>query len=93
MTIWEPLRHPRLNEGIGFVYLALGIAIILSLVSYRPADLSWNTVGISVKPLNLIGKAGAHASDLLLQLGGSASFHRSGATLCTRLEAAPFRSN
>jgi DNA segregation ATPase FtsK/SpoIIIE, S-DNA-T family len=56
------------------VYLALGIAIILSLVSYHPADLSWNTVGISVKPLNLIGKAGAHASDLLLQLGGLGAF-------------------
>ena len=74
MTILGPTRHPRLNEGIGFVYLALGIAIILSLVSYHPADLSWNTVGISVKPLNLIGKAGAHASDLLLQLGGLGAF-------------------
>src|SRR6476469_11146128 len=74
MTILGPTRHPRLNEGIGLVYLALGIAIILSLVSYRPADLSWNTVGIAAKPLNLIGKAGAHASDLLLQLGGLGAF-------------------
>jgi S-DNA-T family DNA segregation ATPase FtsK/SpoIIIE len=74
MTILGPTRHPRLNEGIGFVYLALGIAIILSLVSYHPADLSWNTVGASAKPLNLIGKAGAHASDLLLQLGGLGAF-------------------
>jgi DNA segregation ATPase FtsK/SpoIIIE, S-DNA-T family len=74
MTILGPTRHPRLNEGIGFVYLALGIAIILSLVSYNPADLSWNTVGTSAKPLNLIGKAGAHASDLLLQLAGLGAF-------------------
>ena len=74
MTILGPTRHPRLNEGIGVVYLALGIAIILSLVSYHPADLSWNTVGAAAKPLNLIGKAGAHASDLLLQLGGLGAF-------------------
>src|SRR6476661_6557950 len=74
MTILGPTRHPRLNEGIGLVYLALGIAIILSLVSYHPADLSWNTVGGAAKPLNLIGKAGAHVSDLLLQLAGLGAF-------------------
>ena len=33
MNILGPTRHPRLNEGIGFVFLALGICIILSLVS------------------------------------------------------------
>ena len=76
MTILGPTRHPRLNEGIGLVYLALGIAIILSLVSYRPADLSWNTVGSAARPLNLIGKAGAHASDLLLQLAGLGALYR-----------------
>src|SRR5690606_25101190 len=69
-----PTRHPRLNEGIGFVFLALGFAIILSLISYHPEDLSWNTVGPDAKPLNLIGKAGAHGSDLLLQLGGLGAF-------------------
>jgi S-DNA-T family DNA segregation ATPase FtsK/SpoIIIE len=56
------------------VYLALGVGIVLSLVSYHPADLSWNTVGSAAKPLNLIGKAGAHASDILLQLAGLGAF-------------------
>jgi DNA segregation ATPase FtsK/SpoIIIE, S-DNA-T family len=57
------------------VYLALGIGIVLSLISYHPTDLSWNTVGVATaKPLNLIGKAGAHASDLLLQLAGLGAF-------------------
>ncbi len=74
MTILGPTRHPRLNEGIGLVFLALGFGIILSLVSYHPADLSWNTVGSAAKPLNLIGKAGAHVSDLLLQLAGLGAF-------------------
>ncbi|HYI96728.1 MAG TPA: DNA translocase FtsK 4TM domain-containing protein [Bryobacteraceae bacterium] len=75
MTILGPTRYPRLNEGIGLVYLALGIAIVLSLVSYHPTDISWNTVGVkSGKPLNLIGKAGAHTADILLQLGGLGAF-------------------
>lgn len=75
MTILGPTRHHRLNEGIGLVYLALGIGIVLSLISYHPTDLSWNTVGLATtKPLNLIGKAGAHASDVLLQLAGLGAF-------------------
>src|SRR5688572_11511648 len=75
MTILGPTRYPRLNEGIGFVYLALGIAIVLSLVSYHPPDISWNSVGAAGgKPLNLIGKAGAHAADILLQLAGLGAF-------------------
>lgn len=75
MTILGPTRHHRLNEGIGFVYLALGIGIVLSLISYHPTDLSWNTVGISAtKPSNLIGRVGSHASDLLLQLAGLGAF-------------------
>src|SRR5436190_21548473 len=74
MTILGPTRHPRFNEGIGLVFLGLGIGLILSLVSYHPADLSWNTVGGPAKPLNLIGKAGAHTSDLLLQIAGLGAF-------------------
>ena len=83
MNILGPTRHPRLNEGIGFVFLALGIGIILSLISYHPTDLSWNTVGTAAKPLNLIGRAGAHAADLLLQLGRVGSVHRPRAS-CSR---------
>src|SRR3954465_11871474 len=74
MKILGPTRYPRLNEGIGFVFLALAICIILSLVSYRPTDLSWNTVGPAAKPLNLIGKAGAHTADLFPQRGGLGAF-------------------
>src|SRR5688572_15787136 len=75
MTILGPTRHHRLNEGIGLVYLALGIGIVLSLISYNPTDLSWNTVGVATgKPLNLIGRAGAHTADLLLQLAGLGAF-------------------
>jgi S-DNA-T family DNA segregation ATPase FtsK/SpoIIIE len=57
------------------VFLALGIALICSLVSYHPLDPSWNTAApADVRPLNLIGKVGAHTADLLLQFAGLGAF-------------------
>ena len=90
MTILGPTRHHRLNEGIGFVYLALGIGIVLSLISYHPTDLSWNTVGVCRQAIESDRKGGAHASDLLLQLAGLGAFTRAGPPLCARLEMAAF---
>jgi DNA segregation ATPase FtsK/SpoIIIE, S-DNA-T family len=74
MKLLGPTRHPRLNEGIGIVYLGLGVALTLSLISYHPEDPSWNTATSVIKPLNLIGKFGAHAADALLQLAGMGAF-------------------
>jgi DNA segregation ATPase FtsK/SpoIIIE, S-DNA-T family len=74
MRFLGPTRYPRLNEGVGLVLLALGIALTCSLVSYYPHDPSWNTATSNVRPLNLIGRAGAHASDALLQLAGLGAF-------------------
>jgi S-DNA-T family DNA segregation ATPase FtsK/SpoIIIE len=57
------------------VFVALGIALICSLVSYFPQDPSWNTAAPpGVRPLNLIGKAGAHTADALLQIAGLGAF-------------------
>ena len=74
MKILGPTRHTRLNEFLGLVYLAVGILLTLSLVSYHPQDTSWNTATAAAKPLNLIGFWGAHASDALLQLAGLGAF-------------------
>src|SRR4051812_41108680 len=74
MKILGPTQIPRLNEGIGLVFLALGIALVCALISYHPLDLSWNTATADVRPVNLIGRAGAIVSDLLLQIGGLGSF-------------------
>jgi S-DNA-T family DNA segregation ATPase FtsK/SpoIIIE len=56
------------------VFLLLGLCFILSLVSYHQQDGSFDTATAEGRPLNLIGKAGAHVADLSLQLLGLASF-------------------
>ncbi len=72
-----PTRNRRLNELLGLVLVAAAGLLLLALVSYHPADRSWNTVG-SVDPTysahNWAGTAGAHVSDLLLQVLGVAAF-------------------
>ncbi len=74
MKVLGPTRHPRLNEGIGLVLLALGLALICALVSFHPLDPSWNTATSAAKPVNLIGRLGAISADLLLQFAGVGSF-------------------
>lgn len=74
MKVLGPTAYPRLNEGIGLVLLAFGIALTCALISYYPQDLSWNTATADLRPVNLIGRAGAHASDLLLQFAGLGAF-------------------
>jgi S-DNA-T family DNA segregation ATPase FtsK/SpoIIIE len=57
------------------VYLAAGIALLLSLVSYSPQDPSWNTQTMrGVKPHNLLAPAGSYLADFCLQLMGLGSF-------------------
>ncbi|HUS08550.1 MAG TPA: DNA translocase FtsK [Bryobacteraceae bacterium] len=74
MKLLGPTRHTRLNEAFAVVYLLLGICFILSLISYHPQDPSLNTVAISARPLNLIGRVGAAVSDYSLQMVGFGSF-------------------
>ena len=73
MKLLLPTPHKRLNEVAGFVFLSLGILTLLSLVSYRTQDPSWNTAS-DVRPLNLIGYPGAWVADLLFQVFGAAAF-------------------
>ncbi|MDZ4796751.1 MAG: DNA translocase FtsK [Bryobacteraceae bacterium] len=74
MKVLGPTRHPRLNEGIGLVLLAFGIALTCALVSFHPLDPSWNTATSGAKAMNLIGRVGAISADLLLQVAGVGSF-------------------
>lgn len=75
MKILGPTRHPRLNEVVAVVLLFAGIGLTLALVSYHPTDPSFNTAAPSgLRPLNLLGRVGAHTSDLLLQVFGLAAF-------------------
>jgi S-DNA-T family DNA segregation ATPase FtsK/SpoIIIE len=73
MKLLSPTEHRRLNEVVGFLLLSMGLAILLSLVSYHAQDPSWNTAAGS-RPLNLAGYPGAWLSDVLIQTFGAAAF-------------------
>ncbi|HTW47069.1 MAG TPA: DNA translocase FtsK [Acidobacteriaceae bacterium] len=67
--VLTPTRNRRLNELVGLLVLAAAVLLLLSLVSYRPTDPSFDTVGPG--PVrNWIGPFGAHLSDALLQIEG-----------------------
>lgn len=73
MKLLSPTQHRRLNEVTGFLLLALGLVILLSLVSYHTEDPSFDTAAGS-RPLNLIGYPGSYLSDLLYQAFGATAF-------------------
>ncbi len=74
MTFLSPSRHTRLNEAVGLLLFLLGLAVALSLVSYSPADPSWNTATGAAHTHNLLGISGAKWADLLLQIFGISVF-------------------
>ena len=74
MKLFTPTGSKRLNEVTGLVFLAAGVLLLLSLVSFHPADPSWNHVGGNLPTINLIGRFGAHLSDLCLQAFGLGAF-------------------
>ena len=74
MRFLVPTQRPRLNEVVALLLLLAGICVILSLASYSPLDLSWNTIARAAKPANLLGEFGAHLSDLALQSLGLAAY-------------------
>src|SRR5580698_9918032 len=75
--VTTPTRNRRLNELIGLLTLVAAILLFLALISYRPTDPSFNTVGGfgDGRPAhNWTGLVGAWISDLLLQLEGISAF-------------------
>lgn len=75
--VLTPTRNRRLNELIGFLVLVAAALLTLALVSYHPADPSFDTVrgaAASAPVHNWTGRAGAYLSDFLLQFEGLASF-------------------
>ncbi|MGH9582126.1 MAG: DNA translocase FtsK 4TM domain-containing protein, partial [Bryobacteraceae bacterium] len=59
---------------MGLLLLLLGLAVALSLLSYSPADPSWDTATGVSRTRNLLGLFGAKWADLLLQIFGVAVF-------------------
>ncbi|MGH9518594.1 MAG: DNA translocase FtsK 4TM domain-containing protein, partial [Terriglobales bacterium] len=73
----RPTANRRFNEMVGLVLLVLATLLGLALLSYHPADPSWNTaaaLGANARPDNWVGPVGATLADLLFQSLGLASF-------------------
>jgi DNA segregation ATPase FtsK/SpoIIIE, S-DNA-T family len=74
MRLFTPTQSRRLNEVMGFLFLASGILVLLSFASFHPTDPSWNTVTGRVHTENLIGPVGAYLADVFLQAFGLGAF-------------------
>ena len=74
MRLFTPTQSKRLNEVLGFLFLASGILVLLSFASFHPTDPSWNTATGRVRAENLIGPVGAYLADIFLQSFGLAAF-------------------
>jgi S-DNA-T family DNA segregation ATPase FtsK/SpoIIIE len=76
--VTTPTRNRRLNELIGLLVLVSAILLLLALVSYRPTDPSFDTVGgfgNAGRPAhNWTGLIGAWIADILLQVEGLTAF-------------------
>jgi len=77
MSLRAPDSRPRffdprrLSELLGFLIGVLGLLIVLSLASYHPLDVSFNTAApASPPPSNWIGVVGAYTADALFQVLG-----------------------
>jgi DNA segregation ATPase FtsK/SpoIIIE, S-DNA-T family len=74
MIFLSPSRHARLNEAVGLLLFLLGLAVLLSLGSYSPADPSWNTATAAGHVHNLLGIFGAQWADFFLQVFGISAY-------------------
>ncbi len=70
----SPSKYTRLNEAVGLIFFLLGLAVVLSLLSYSPADPSWNTATAATRTHNLMGVFGAQWADFVLQIFGISAF-------------------
>src|SRR5215469_162267 len=73
MKLLSPTPHKRLNEAAGFLLLAAGMVMLLSLISYHTQDPSLDTAS-STRPLNLIGYPGSYLADFFFQSFGAIAF-------------------
>jgi DNA segregation ATPase FtsK/SpoIIIE, S-DNA-T family len=77
MNFLVPTKHPRANEAVGLVLFTLTALLLLSLLSYHPADPSFNTSRNRLQDgavENLVGEFGSTLADLLLQAFGYPAF-------------------
>ena len=65
----------RVKEIYAVLFLALGVLLLLSMLSYHPEDPSFNRyLSEPIPPHNLIGVWGSYSADAIFQLLGLAAF-------------------
>ena len=64
----------RVQETAGLVLIVLGGLLAVALLSYTPADPSWNVAGTDGPTGNVLGRIGSYPADLLIQTLGGAAF-------------------
>ena len=74
MGLLSPSANRRWNEFIGLLWIALALLGGLSLVTFSPADPSFNTTAAAGTVHNWVGTVGAYAADLLYQCFGACAF-------------------
>ena len=70
-----PTEHRRVNEFIGLLLATVAILVGLSLISFNPADPSFNisrSPQFDAKPVNFIGVVGSYLADGFFQTLGYA---------------------
>ena len=68
------MKHKHWNEMVGLLLFAIGLLIMLSLVSYNSTDPCFSVSGAGAGVKNTIGLIGAYLSDALLQLFGISAY-------------------
>ena len=74
MNLLTPTANRRFNELVGLVWIALALMVLLSLISFSPADRTLHTSSDAVVTVNWVGTVGANSADLLFQLLGACAF-------------------
>lgn len=64
----------RMLEATGGALLAAAALITVALLTYDPADPSFNTATANVHTLNWLGRPGSYGADILVQSLGVAAF-------------------
>jgi DNA segregation ATPase FtsK/SpoIIIE, S-DNA-T family len=67
-------KHKHWNEMVGLLLFAIGLLIMLSLVSYSAVDPCFSVSGSGAAIRNTIGIIGAYLSDALLHLFGLSAY-------------------
>ncbi len=74
MRIKLLVNNPRLSEMVGVLLWITALGVLLSLLSYEPADPSASVAAGPGRARNWMGFPGAYCSDLILQVFGPVGF-------------------